>query len=252
MASRPGSGKGEASLAGVTHVFFDAGGTLLAPSPGPAEIFRRVLAKHGHIVDLEMIRNALRTPELIVTLIRPLPRAKEKEFYRTVNARLVEHLGFDPEEVALDDIHASFEKEVGWRAYPEAVLALHSLRSAGYRLGVISNASHSLPKVLGDAGIAPLLDTVTYSFEVGAEKPHPRIFLTAVARANASPERALMVGDSYEADYLGARNAGLHALLLRRDAPPPGPCPSIRSLAELETLLAARRSHAQESPGKGF
>ena len=49
---------------------------------------------------------------------------------------------------------------------------------------------------------------------VGHEKPDPRIFTCALERSGASPERTLHVGDLYHADVLGARAAGIHALLL--------------------------------------
>ncbi len=241
MASRPEPGGRDARPPGVTHVFFDVGGTLVASSPGPAEIFRRALARGGLLLDPEAIAKTLRSPDLIVTLIQPMVRGRESEFYRSVNARLVEHMGLTADDAALDDIHALFEREVVYRPYPDAVRALRALRSAGYRTGVISNFSHRLPGILEDLGLAGQLDTVTYSFEAGAEKPHPKIFRTALARAGAAPERTLMVGDSFEADYLGARNAGLHAVLLRRDGTA-GPCPSIRSLDDLKARLTGPRT----------
>lgn len=242
MASKPDPEPRDASLRDVTHVFFDVDGTLLASSPGATEIFRAALAKGGHLLDPATIARTLRSPERIVTLIRPMVRGRESEFYRSVNARVIEHLGLAPDEVALDTIHASFEREVLYRAYPDALRILKSLRAAGYRTGVVSNFSHRLPRVLEDAGLAPLLDTVTYSFEAGAEKPHPRIYRSALARAGTAPERVLMVGDSYEADYLGARQAGLHALLLCREGSAPNPCPTIRSLEELPALLRGPHS----------
>jgi putative hydrolase of the HAD superfamily len=230
------------SLASVTHVFFDVGGTLVSASPGPAEIFRAALAKGGHLPHPATIARTLRSPDLIVTLIQPMVRGRETEFYRSVNARLVEHLGLPPDEVALDDIHASFEREVVYRPYPETLRTLKMLKARGYGTAVVSNFSHRLPKLLRDLGLAPYLDTVTYSFEAGAEKPHPNIFRNALARAGSPPERVLMVGDSYEADYLGARQAGLHAVLLCREGKAPHPCPSIRSLDELRGLLRGPRS----------
>lgn len=242
MASRPGSDARDARRPDVTHVFFDVGGTLVSSSPGPAEIFRQALARGGQLLDPEAVARTLRSPDLIVTLIQPMVRGRESDFYRSVNARLVEHMGLTAQEATLDDVHASFEREVVYRPYPEAVRVLKALRSAGYRTGVISNFSHRLPDILEDLGLAAHLDTVTYSFEAGAEKPHPKIFRAALARAGAEPERALMVGDSYEADYLGARRAGLHALLLCRGRDRPEPCPALRSLEELPSALGTPRS----------
>src|SRR5207247_8272543 len=140
------------------------------------------------------------------------------------------------------DIHAEYEKGVAWKPYPESLKILGTLRDAGYRLGVISNASHSLPAILERLRLAEYFDTITYSFDVGAEKPDVRIFRRAVAQANAAAERCVHIGDSFEADYLGARRVGLHAVLVCREGEPPAPCPQVRSLDELTNLLATSRS----------
>ncbi len=220
----------------------DKVGTLVYSDPSATDIFHRVLAARGHRMDRERIARLLRTPETIVTLIRPFPSGKEGTFFREVNARVIEHLGLDSDSTTLDDIHTEYEKGVVWKLYPESLAILRSLRDAGYRLGVISNASHSLPSILEKLGLAKYFDTITYSFDVGAEKPDVRIFRRAVAQANATEERCVHVGDSFEADYLGARRAGLHAVLVCREGEPPAPCPQVRSLDELTNLLTTSRS----------
>lgn len=242
MDSKLGPAARDEALRDVTHVFLDVGGTLLYSEPTAADIFHRVLSARGHRIDRESIIRLLRTPESIVTLIRPFPAGREGDFFRAVNARVIEHLGLESDDPMLDEIHAEFDKGVAWKPYPEAVRILKDLRRAGYRLGVISNASHALPETLRKVGLAGFFDTVTYSFDVGAEKPDVRIFRRAVAQASAKEERCVHVGDSFEADYLGARRAGLHAILLQRHGEPPNPCPLIRSLEDLRDLLGSARS----------
>mgnify|MGYP000138535621 CR=1 FL=1 len=44
---------------------------------------------------------------------------------------------------------------------------------------------------------------------VGVKKPNPRIFHYAIDKANAVIEQSIMIGDSYEADILGAKNIGM-------------------------------------------
>ena len=233
----------EEAVREVSHVFLDVGGTLLRAEPGAEDIFHRVLASRGHRVDRSAVVRLLRAPEMVVSLIRPLGEDRAAEFYRSVNARVLEHLGFESDDAMLDDIHAQFSRPLAWHPYPDAIETLRTLRAKGYRIGVISNASHELPETLRRTGLAPFLDTITYSFEVGAEKPHPKIFLAAVARAGTTPERAVHVGDSFETDYLGARQAGLHAIVVCRGEDPPIPCPHIRSLDGLPALLERSRSH---------
>jgi len=236
------SDRRDAALADVTHVFLDVGGTLLHSEPGAVDIFHRVLAARGRLMDRDAIARLLRTPETIVTLIRPFPSGREGEFFRSVNARIVEHLGLDSDDATLDAIHAEFEGGVTWKPFEEATATLRALKDAGFHLGVISNASHSLPETLRKTGLSSYFDTITYSFDVGVEKPDVRIFRRAVAQANASEEHSIHIGDSFEADYLGARRAGLHALLVCRDGEPPAPCPYVRSLDGLVPLLGSRRS----------
>ncbi len=246
MASRPDPPRADVLRSDVSHVFLDVGGTLLFPEPSAADIFRRALSARGHVVDRDSISRLLHAPETIVSLIRPLSGERVAEYYRSVNARLIEHLGFDSDEAMLDGIHREFDAPVTWKPFPETMHILRELRGAGYRLGVISNASPSLTETLRRTGLAPYLQTITCSSDIGAEKPHPKIFRAAVASAGIAPEKALHVGDSYEADYLGARRAGLHAVFLCRQGEPPGPCPSIRSLDGLMAVLSEGRSQKQE------
>lgn len=51
----------------------------------------------------------------------------------------------------------------------------------------------------------------------GVEKPDPRLYEIALARAgNIAPEEALHIGDSMRKDYLPAKSVGMHALLVDR------------------------------------
>lgn len=224
----------------VTHVFLDVGGTLLAAVPGAAEIFHGALSRRGHSVDRARIVDIWRRGG-IVNLIRPVAHDRSREYFRSFNARMVEHLGGVPDDALLDEIGGTFER-IAWRAYPEVPRVLERLRDAGYHLGVISNADHALPSMLSESGLADFFETVTYSFDAGAEKPDPRIFRRAIATAGAAPERAVHVGDSFDQDYVGARAVGLHAVLLVREGRPPAPCPTVPGLDGLLEMLGAARS----------
>ena len=81
---------------------------------------------------------------------------------------------------------------------------------------VVSNWDVSLREVLDRTGLTALLDGIVISAEVGAAKPDPAIFASALAVAGARAEEAVHVGDTVEADIAGARAAGLRALYLDR------------------------------------
>ena len=120
--------------------------------------------------------------------------------------------------------------------------ALTELRAAGLRLVVVSNADGTVERGLTRAGLRGLLDVVVDSHLVGFEKPDPRIFAHALAASGAAPDNTLHVGDLYAADVVGARAAGVHALLLDpHDDWPPVDCarlPDVPALAR--AILEAR------------
>ncbi len=118
-------------------------------------------------------------------------------------------------------------------AYPDAVPALTALRGRGLRLAAVSNWDCSLGTVLERAGLAELLDGAVSSAEAGAPKPDPAIFVSALELVRCEPAEALHVGDTREEDVVGARAAGIRALLLDRD----GGEGDISSLSEIEEHL---------------
>jgi putative hydrolase of the HAD superfamily len=88
--------------------------------------------------------------------------------------------------------------------------------STHLRLGVVTN-THYAPLIhthLRASGIAPYMGVVVTSVEHGRPKPHPSIFASALACLGCVADATLFVGDSYEADYLGAKGAGIAALLI--------------------------------------
>jgi len=129
---------------------------------------------------------------------------------------------------------------IRFSAHPDAAPALRELRTRGLRLIVVSNWDHSLPEVLREAGLLPLIDGVVASATVGAAKPDAEPFSAGLELARSAPAHALHVGDSLEHDVLGARAAGIHAVLLERGGGARGAAagaPSIRSLEELASVI---------------
>ncbi len=82
-----------------------------------------------------------------------------------------------------------------------------------YKLHIITNGFEEIQhSKMQNSQIADFFDTVTTSEEAGVKKPHLQIFNMALQKANATPENSIMIGDSYEADIEGAKNAGLQAV----------------------------------------
>jgi putative hydrolase of the HAD superfamily len=117
---------------------------------------------------------------------------------------------------------------------PEAEAALVLARRAGLATAVISNSNGTIAAILDTLGLGRHLDFVIDSSVVGVEKPDPRIFQLALAQARLAPEHVAYIGDLYTIDILGARAAGLHAVLMN-----PGSCWPERDCPTAPTVLAA-------------
>src|ERR1019366_8392919 len=92
--------------------------------------------------------------------------------------------------------------------------------------------------VLGRCGIADCFANITDSGIVGHEKPYPAIFEAALREMKADPAESLYVGDVYSVDYVGARKAGMQAVLFDvAGAYREKEFPRVESLAGLEAWL---------------
>jgi putative hydrolase of the HAD superfamily len=140
----------------------------------------------------------------------------------------------DERRAASERIAAEHRRSNLWsRASTDAAPTLETLARRGYRMGVVSNADGRVRGLLERAGLAPFLELVVDSSEVGFEKPDPRIFRAATDRLDLPPEACAYVGDIYEIDVLGAQAAGLHAVLIGTGAAPEG----VERVAKLRELL---------------
>ena len=88
------------------------------------------------------------------------------------------------------------------------------MQAGGLQLAVVSNSDGSVEQSLVASGLRDYFAAVLDSHIVGHEKPDPRIFEKALEICDADPARTVHVGDLYAADVVGARAAGVHAVLL--------------------------------------
>ena len=137
-----------------------------------------------------------------------------------------------------DPLVENTQKSANWdQILPGTRDALERLRQ-DYAMAVISNADGKIDAVLRRCGIADCFDSITDSGNVGTEKPHPAIFEAALRDMKADAAESLYVGDVYSVDYVGARNAGMQAVLFDvAGAYRERGFPRVESLAALEDWL---------------
>jgi len=213
-------------------IFFDVGNTLLFPNRA------RMLAP----------LQANRHPTL--ERWQALERRTKQEFDQGMMGGKVDH-GFWwtfhtyllEELDALDDgvrdaLVENTQDSANWdQILPGTRDALERIRQ-DYAIAVISNADGRIDAVLRRCGIADCFQSITDSGIVGHEKPHPEIFEAALREMKAKAAESLYVGDVYSVDYVGARNAGMEAVLFDvAGAYRERGLPRVESLRELESWL---------------
>lgn len=98
--------------------------------------------------------------------------------------------------------------------FPDTIETLERLRKDEFELHIITNGFSEVQHIkLEKSGLKPYFEVVLCSEEVGKSKPNRLVFDHALGLAKANAGDSVMIGDSYEADIVGAENAGIRAIL---------------------------------------
>ena len=168
---------------------------------------------HLPLEELELVHDE----QLHANYLRTLGGGLSDEAARLERVRgICRRYGHQPDEGAVARAAAAYarEQQSNARLVPGVAGLLNAL--AGHvKIGVVTNGSSARQRgKLERFGIHP--DAVAVSEDVGATKPAPAIFRFALARLGVVPERATMIGDSWENDVLGALGCGMTAVWLNR------------------------------------
>jgi putative hydrolase of the HAD superfamily len=213
-------------------VFFDVGNTLLFPNR-PRILAALPADRHPTLEQWQTLERRTKK-EFDQGMIGG---RVDHSFWWTFHTYLLEELNL-LEDGLRDVLIKNTQKSANWdEILPGTREALERIGS-DYSTAVISNADGKIEDVLRRRGIADCFKSITDSGIVGHEKPHPAVFQAALRAMQAQAAESLYVGDVYSVDYVGARNAGMQAILFDvagayRDRG----VARVDSLAELESWL---------------
>ncbi len=138
-------------------------------------------------------------------------------------------------------------------AVPDVVEVLRALGTR-YRLALATNALDSdralVIRALARVGLGDCFHAVYTARELRARKPQPQFFATILRDLGLAPAEAVMVGDDYEQDVRGAKEAGLWTVWFN----PAGAGPArgqrrddaeIAGMAEMPEAVASLERRAQ-------
>ena len=108
------------------------------------------------------------------------------------------------------------------RIYPGVTEALVSLREAGYRLWLLSNAQQVFTAYeLRHLDLEQYFDGIYLSSDYGCRKPDRRFYRALLEDQGLDPDSCLMIGNDRETDIAGAKGAGMATLYMHTNLTPP-------------------------------
>ena len=202
-------------LAGMRAVVFDAVGTLILPNPGAATIYTAVAKRHGITADEGISERLWQRFRIEDDLDRRAgwitSEDRERERWRNIVTAAIPGAS----EALFDELFRHFEMPSAWALIDGVAETLKKLRDRGFLLAMASNYDRRLECVVaGLPGLAPLRQRVVISSMVGYRKPAAEFFRRGVLPTiGCDAGEVLFVGDDLENDFLGAKSAGMRAVL---------------------------------------
>jgi putative hydrolase of the HAD superfamily len=135
---------------------------------------------------------------------------------RQTMAAVAERLGVRLSEAQLDkaaQIRRAVQESM-FELRPEALGVIGRLRSAGFRIGLVSDCTTELPDAWSRLPLASVVDAPVFSCVEGTRKPDPRLFRKVAADLGTEPGRCVYVGDGGGRELTGSSGVGMRAVLL--------------------------------------
>jgi putative hydrolase of the HAD superfamily len=210
-------------------IYLDAVGTLFGVKGSVGDQYAIVAQDFGVDLDSGLINQAfyqsfqsapkMAFPDLSQT---DLPLAEYQWWYSLAKQTfgqtedLPKFLDFD---AFFKSLYAYFATDKPWMVYEDTRSALDAWKKQGIILGLLSNFDSRLYSVVKTLDLETYFDSITISTEVGAAKPDPKIFETALKKHQIqhSANLAWHIGDSFSEDYQGATSVGINAFWLNRE-----------------------------------
>lgn len=209
-------------------IFLDAVGTLFNVEGSVGEVYSQLTSQFGVEADPHTLNKAFfqafttATPMAFPNATTEQIPQLEYQWWETLAVETFKIAGLYQQFADFSQFFAQlydhFATAQPWFVYPDVLPVLEKWHNQGIELGVVSNFDSRLYPVLEVLNLTPFFQSVTISTTVGAAKPNPEIFYTALQKHNSSPQAVLHIGDSVSADYHGAKQAGIQAIIIDREA----------------------------------
>lgn len=201
---------------------------------GPFDEFFKLYQPHNdHLWDLYR-RGAVTKHELT---LRRLREPLEPGLGRLTDEQVL--------EINADFLARTAAKE---KVVPGALELLRELKQL-YRIVVVSNGFREIQtRKMASSGILPYVDVTVLSEDAESNKPNKRFFTYAFSVSHTRPSEVILIGDSWDADIIGAQNVGIPSIWFNPQGEPwpelqapKAPIYEVADLSEIVPLLTSLR-----------
>lgn len=154
--------------------------------------------------------------------------------------KMLEYNGINAMQHALDFYElywGTFLEQM--KPFPKVITYLEKQRALGSKVCILTDlTAHIQYRKIQKLGLTPYIDFLVTSEEVGVEKPHPSMFNNALAKLACAPTEALMIGDSYVKDIIGANALGISGIWINHKKENKPELKGLTTVFQFEDILA--------------
>lgn len=190
----------------VKAILFDFWGTLVENGifPSPVKQARYILRLRMTFKDF-----IIRFEKAVMTK----PYADLNEAFTAV----CNEFEIEPQPFIIEKLVGMWNKnELLGKPFLETIEVLEYLKEKKIKIGLISNTTQTITRILEKFDLNKYFDAVMFSYEEGLLKTDPDMFKKLLKKLKVKADDVIMVGDSLPTDVIGSRNAGIRSILLDR------------------------------------
>ncbi len=238
----------------IQAIFFDLGKTLIYPqNDWPPVLADSVQALTQTLIDNHVDIDAHRFAQEFHLRLDQYYRRREKSLREESTFNMLQDLIKEkgsrnaPDPVLRTALNAKYSvTQQNWYIEPDAHATLQTLKKKGFKLALLSNAGDDadVQALLNQHNLKDYFNFIRTSAACGYRKPHPFMFQEAMQALRLHAKDCAMIGDTLNADILGANKLGIYSVWINRrvsasvgEIKQYAPCATIESLSELPDLI---------------
>lgn len=199
----------------ITHISFDAVGTLLFPSPSVFDVYHQIGLKYGSQYSREQMEQ--RFQESFDSQERFDQRLKwetseEREIarWRAIVTSVLDD-ATDPEQ-CFQDLFDHFAKQEAWSWNEEFEAVVEECHRREINVVISSNFDSRLRLLVDSIPALRVVDYVLISSQIGFRKPAKQFFTSLLELVDDDPDQLMHIGDSISNDINPAMALGITAV----------------------------------------